>query len=481
MSLTFPATISSSTPDQLRYVRDVATGTTLYTFEGGEYDLDLSFVRPTQSFLLPGSDAPYDPFGSGGFPLDKRTVQLKWLKRYRVGETHSSNRIAFHRAIADGRQVQLVLLDSGGAEWIGLAKATSVPTQIQPETMFKMDMGVTFELNPPVFRQLYPPGWFYWDAPGIYWDGGVVGSVTINTPGAYTVAPTGVTFTGTTGSAARGVLSFSGAVPHAGVASVTMLDAGLYSTAPTGVSFIGGTGTAATGTVQTSGVSPNITVTGVTITSAGDYTNPPETIAFTGGVLTNREGSAATGTVQTGGIAPNIQVTGVTITAGGLDYGAAPAIAFTGGTGTAATATATMAAGGDGFLWDSNTLPTIVLTAASQSLVFTNAGDAPEHAATITVRGAYPPFDLLVYDAGGTLRGWVTWAAGLTSADVLVMNNATGQVTLNGVAAFDPVRFVYRGDNFFAFWPGNSTLVVQTGYSGSATGALTVDARSARY
>jgi hypothetical protein len=481
MSLTFPATIGSSTPDQLRYVRDVATGATLYTFEGGEYDLDLSFGRPSQSVLLPGSDAPYDPFGSGGFPLDKRTVALKWLKRYRVGESHSSNRIAFHRAIADGRQVQLVLLDSGGAEWIGLAKAVSVPNHIVSETLFKMDMGVTFELNPPVFRQLYPPGWFYWDAPGIYWDGGVVGGVTIATPGAYTVAPTGVTFTATTGSAARAVLSYSGAVPHAGVASVTILDGGLYTVAPTGISFTGGTGTAATGTVQTSGASPNIVVTGVTITSAGDYANPPETIAFTGGTLTTPQGGGATGTVQTTGVSPNIQVTGVTVTNGGLDYGAAPTIALTGGTGTAATATATMAAGTDGFLWDSNTLPTIVLTAASQSLVFTNAGDAPDHYATLTIRGAYPPFDLIVYDAGGTVRGWVTWFPGLTAADVLVLNNATGQVILNGVPAFDPTRFVYRGDAFFAFWPGNSTLVVSTGYSGSMSGGLTLDGRSAKY
>lgn len=297
--VTFPAAIDQSNLDYLSCVRDAATGVTLYTFEHGEYDLDLSFNRPSQSILIPGSDAPFDPFGSAGFPLDKRTITLKWLKRYRVGETHSSNRIAFHRAIADGRQVQIVMLDSAGLEWVGLAKATAVPTKIVGETTFSMDMGITFEMNPPYFRQLHQPGAFYWDTPGVFWDGlvGQLNHVTINTAGSYSVAPTGVTFSGgtlTSGSAATGGVLTTGSGPYT-VTGVTILSSGVYSVAPT-ISFTGGAGTAATATAVLNTVNtgftfdsnpiPTLGLTAVNqsivVTNSGDAVDRSGIMTFTG-------------------------------------------------------------------------------------------------------------------------------------------------------------------------------------------------------
>lgn len=85
----------------------------------------------------------------------------------------------------------------------------------------------------------------------------------------------------------------TGQVGAGGVTSVTVNTSGAYSVAPTGVTFTGGAGSGTTATVQTSGVSPNIIVTGVTVTAAGSgYTSQP-TVAFTGGT-----GTAATATAN---------------------------------------------------------------------------------------------------------------------------------------------------------------------------------------
>jgi len=168
--VTFPAAIDHSAIDYLSSIRDPQTGANLYTFEHGTYTLDVSLARTSASYLVPGSDSPFDPFGTGGFPLDKRVLTIKWLKRYRVGETHSLNRINLHRAVADGRQVQLVMLDALGREWIAYGKMTTAPTAIVAQTIFAMEMTLSFELNPPIFRQLRVTGAFYWDDVGVFWD-----------------------------------------------------------------------------------------------------------------------------------------------------------------------------------------------------------------------------------------------------------------------------------------------------------------------
>lgn len=473
--VTFPPLGPSSNIDFLAYVRDAATGVTLYTFEHGEYDLDLGFSRASQSYGLTGADAPYDPFGAGGFPLDKRAATLTWLKRYRTGETHSTNRINFHRAIADGRQVQLVLLDSDGVEWIYLAKATNVPYHVTAEATFRMEMGITFELNPPYARRLYPAGWFYWDLAGVYWDdqSTQVASVTVNTPGNYSVAPTGVTFSGG-GSGAAGTAAVSGGQ----VTGVTMTNAGSNYIGTALVAFTGGGGSGATGIARMAGTAQigPYTVAGVTITNPGTGYATPPTVTFLDPVK-------ATGTPVISGSGP-YTVTGVTVTNPGSGYLSPPTVSFTGGTGTQATATAVLGTPADGFTWDTNALPSLALTAASQTLSVTNAGDAPDRSGVLTINGPWVPFDLQLFDERGALRHWLTWFATLAAGDILRIENSTGRVTLNGNAAFDN-RFLHRGDDYAAIWPGTNTIYV-FGYTASfnptvANGKLTVDSRDARY
>jgi lysophospholipase L1-like esterase len=113
-----------------------------------------------------------------------------------------------------------------------------------------------------------------------------------------------------------------------GVTSAAIMSGGAYSAAPTGVTFTAanGVGSGATGgTVTTSGVSPNIAVTGFTVTAPGTLYQAAPVIAFTGGTAvtpalavarstaatyaaTSHAGDVAVITVPTG-------VTGVLLTA----------------------------------------------------------------------------------------------------------------------------------------------------------------------
>ncbi len=82
----------------------------------------------------------------------------------------------------------------------------------------------------------------------------------------YNATATTAAFTGGTGTAATVSVQTSQGV----ITGITVLTPGAYSVAPTGLSITNaGGGSGATFTIQTTGSSPNITVTGVTVTNGG--------------------------------------------------------------------------------------------------------------------------------------------------------------------------------------------------------------------
>lgn len=96
----------------------------------------------------------------------------------------------------------------------------------------------------------------------------------------------------------------TGSVGGANVAAATQNTTGAYTVAPTGVTFTGGApSVAATGTPVTSGVSPNIHVDSITITNIGAGYGSAPTIAFTGGTGTAATFTAvlSTASAYTGG------------------------------------------------------------------------------------------------------------------------------------------------------------------------------------
>lgn len=171
-----PGPYTTSPVEYLHSIQDARTGAPLYEFEHQEYELDLGFARPSHSEELPGSDAPYDPYGTEGNPMATRTITLAFMKLYRAvrGETMTTARMVLNRHLASGRQVRLVLMDASGERWIGLAKATNLPRNVSKLSTIYDRYEVTFELNPPVFRKLYPSTWLLFDDnPPFLWDAAV--------------------------------------------------------------------------------------------------------------------------------------------------------------------------------------------------------------------------------------------------------------------------------------------------------------------
>lgn len=127
------------------------------------------------------------------------------------------------------------------------------------------------------------------------------------------------------------------------VASIVVDTPGAYTVAPTGVTFTGGGGTGASITsITTTGSSPNIHVTAVVLNSGGSgYTAPPTISAFTGGT-----GTAATAhTLLTGTSLVNLSSLNIITAGSGYDPAAPPTVTISSGSGTGATAVAVVSPG----------------------------------------------------------------------------------------------------------------------------------------
>ena len=236
-------------------------------------------------------------------------------------------------------------------------------------------------------------------------NGTVVNSLSVTAGGSYTVAPTGVTFTGGSPSTAATATAYL----NLGAASFGSVTGGSGYTNGSAVTFTGGGGVGAAGTINvTSGA-----ITGITITNPGvGYTSLP-TLSFTGG----------TGATLAFSSAPLL----VYLTGYGVGYSSTPTVGFTGGAGSGASVTASR-------LTTSTTVNgTLYLTLGA----LTNTSSNLTIAASSTIsRAAGTVAAAPIFGSSSSSRVNVTITATCTSANELLgTTGKIGTLTVNGVNA----------------------------------------------
>jgi hypothetical protein len=160
----------ATTLEYLSQVLDPDTGQTLYTFTKAR-EIDLSFTRPSATYVVPGVSGGYDPRGTLPNPIAPRTLPFKFWHTYAPNETYTQARDALMRAIGNKR-VLLYLAMPDGSFRRNYGKLTKFPQVLNKDaTLSALEISMEFALENAYWKSLLPAGVIAYDL-GYHYDFG---------------------------------------------------------------------------------------------------------------------------------------------------------------------------------------------------------------------------------------------------------------------------------------------------------------------
>lgn len=132
---------------------------------------DSTFERPSNIYVLPGTNSPADAYGDAANPMAARTLTFKFVRPYATItegettrlETFTEAQTEFKRMVAHGKRMTAVKKTVTGEELYGRLKLVSLPDTPDQDDDVAAIFSATFDMNPPYWKDLYPANFNIYD------------------------------------------------------------------------------------------------------------------------------------------------------------------------------------------------------------------------------------------------------------------------------------------------------------------------------